>query len=248
MMVKAFDKKYTLGVELCKASLREHFYKTLLDSKQGKFGAVFYLNEARDPRVAYALLRELSTCRSGKRLALERHENPDLIKTVLELKEQQDIADLILLHALHPQHGLGNVRIRHGQLRDKDVLAVQMVILEYVEPKPIGGRALAAGYQFKVTYSTLKFNGATGEHRQPEGVVVIADEKTGTIIRDTRLRDEQRDAVVEWVKQVVQEPWATAASFKSWRVKRHRLSQKWAKLPQGQWMLSNSEAMPSASD
>ena len=25
IIVKAFDKKYTLGVELCKASLREHF-------------------------------------------------------------------------------------------------------------------------------------------------------------------------------------------------------------------------------
>ena len=62
------------------------------------------------------------------------------------------------------------------------------------------------------------------------------------------MSNEQRDLVVEWVKQVVQEPWATAASFKSWRVKRHGLSVQWAKLPQGRWMLSNVEAMPSAAD
>ena len=122
-----------------------------------------------------------------------------------------------------------------------------MVVLEYAEPKPIGGRAPASGYHFKVTYTTLKFNGATGEHRQPEGVVLITDEKTRQIKKDTRLTDQQRDCVVEWVKRVVQEPWATAASFKSWRVKRHRLSVEWAKLPPGHWMLTNNEAMPSAS-
>ena len=103
-------------------------------------------------------------------------------------------------------------------------------------------------YHFKVTYTTLKFNGATCEHLQPEGVVLITDEKTGQIIKDTRLSDEQRDAVVEWVKRVIQEPWATAASFKSWRVKCHGLSVNWAKLPQGRWMLTNSKAMPSAAD
>ena len=248
MIVKAYDKQFALGVELSKAALREHFYNILLDSKQGRYGAVFYLHEARDPQVAQQLLHTLAQRRSGPPLKLERYEDSENIKMVLELTSQEHLADLVLLHGVHPQHGLGNVRIRHGHLRDKDLLVVQMVLLEYVQPKPIGGRAPTAGYQFKVTYTTLKFNGATGEHRQPEGVIVLTDEKTGSVIKDTRLSDAQRDLVVEWVKRVVQEPWATYASFRSWRVKRHRLSEKWAMLPQGRWMLSNAEAMPSAAD
>ena len=35
VFVKAFDEQYTLGVELCKASLREHFYKILIEFGRG---------------------------------------------------------------------------------------------------------------------------------------------------------------------------------------------------------------------
>ena len=79
--------------------------------------------------------------------------------------------------------------------------------------------------------------------------MLITDEKTGATIKDTRLTDAQRDQVVEHVKRLIQEPYATTACFKgSWRVKRHGLSVKWAKLTQGRWMLSNAEAMPDASN
>ena len=134
-------------------------------SKQGRFANTFYLHEARDPQVAQQLLSTLAKRRSGPPLSIqlevERYEDSENIKMVLELTSQEHLADLVLLHGVHPQHGLGNVRIRHGQLRDKDLLVVQMVLLEYVQPKPIGGRAPTAGYQFKVTYTILKFNGAT---------------------------------------------------------------------------------------
>ena len=228
-LVAACDRKYDLSVQVVLAAMRERFHSILLESKRGKFGASFYMNI--DPVVAQRVLHALAARRSGASLELEHFESEEQVQTVLELNEQTDIANVVLLHAAHPEHGLGNLRIRHGCLRDKDVLAFQMLVFELSQPKPVGARELLDGHVFKVTYTTLKFNGATGEHLQPEGCVLISDEKTGKTIRDTRLTDAQRDPVVEHVKRLIQEPYATAACFKgSWRVKRHRLSENWAKL------------------
>ena len=47
---------------------------------QGKFAAVFHINEARSPEVAHAMLHKLAARRSGKPLPLERHENSEQIK------------------------------------------------------------------------------------------------------------------------------------------------------------------------
>ena len=121
--------------------MSEHFYKILLESKQGKYGIVFYLHEVRDPQVIHYLLRTLAKRRLGPpldwSLGVERYEDSDFIKTVLELNSQQDIADILLLHAMHPKDGLRNVRIRNGQLRDKDVLAVQLVLLPSAPSSPM---------------------------------------------------------------------------------------------------------------
>ena len=176
---------------------------------------------------------------------LERDENSTHTQSSLFITDMQDLADIVRMHEIRPEHGLGNLRIRHGNLRDKDLLLLQSLLVEYVEPKPINARALTTGYQFKVRFTTLKFNGITGEHRQPEGCVLIRDEKTSAIKRDTRLSDEVRDKAVEWCKLLVRDPYATGAAFKSWRVKRHGLAAKWALLPRGRWMLTNSEARPS---
>ena len=50
---------------------------------------------------------------------------------------QESVAELVHMHELHPEAGVGNVRIRHGS-GDKNLRVVSApVVVEFVEPLPI---------------------------------------------------------------------------------------------------------------
>ena len=154
------------------------------------------------------------------------------------------ISDIVALHIDHPENGLGALRIRFGSARDKNPRAIGApLLLEYWEPLAVGGRELESGYKLKVTLATWTFINPTGHHDHPPTQ------------NANRLNNSKRGRIVEHVKKLIKEPWATRASWPKGTVRRHGLSQPpqpgvpaWADLPASRWEHTIAEATPTAGD
>ena len=237
---KAFDKAYDLEVELVLRRLRNFFFNLLAETKDAVFNRVLTFDSTIPPRVALAVLKRLALQRDGARpLKVQSAEANGRRKYWLELKEPQAVSDAVLLHAEHPEAGLGLLRVRHGNLRDKNLRAVFPLLLSYEMPLDVGGRVLTDGYVFKAALATWTFLNPTGHHDHPPAS--NAD----------RLNNAKRGRLVEHVKKLVKEPWATAASWPKSHPRRHGLSHPpragvpaWADLPPARWELTPAEAMP----
>ena len=173
--------------------------------------------------------------RSGKANALEVDEGGGQRKTSLMVREPSEVSDIVGMHHEQPHHGRGCLRIRHGRPRDMNMMAVFDILFEFVEPLLVQGKALATGYSFKVTYTTLKFLNPSGVHDQPFGVNEGVDEDG--VAWSTKLSDADRGRCVQHVKLLVQEEWAAQESFPTSRSRRHGLAGAWAHLAPGVWRL-----------
>ena len=58
--------------------------------------------------------------------------------------------------------------LRHGSARDKNLRVVGLpILLKYIEPMPVDGKALTSGYKFTAQYATWTFLNPTGAHDHP---------------------------------------------------------------------------------
>ena len=240
-IVKDYNSSYNLRAEMLLSRIRGSFWRVLKETKEALWN--LEIEEHTDPETARAAMQLLAWQRGGlPPLELQTYPGDDCKqKLALALMSQESVADLVRMHELHPEAGVGNVRIRHGS-GDKNLRVVSApVVVEFVEPLPIDGLQLATGYTFKIKFSTWTFLNPTGYHDHPPAPDA---EKLGR---------RPRDALVAHVKRLVKEPYATAASWPKGRVRRHALTRSpqpgvpaWADLPTTRWALTPQEAMPGA--
>ena len=139
---KAFDKAFDLEVELVLRRLRAFFFNLLAETKDAVFNRVLTFDATIPPRVALAVLKRLALQRNGaKSLTVKSAEQGGRRKYWLELMDPQAVSDAVMLHAEHPEAGLGLLRIRHGSLRDKNLRAVFPLLLSYEMPIEVATRA-----------------------------------------------------------------------------------------------------------
>ena len=224
---------------MCLRTLREHFFLVMTDKKDAEWGKNDTILRGVDPVVIHRLLRRLTVRRGGlPPHKLSSQEGAGMRATWLTLNDMDSVSELVGLHIEHPEAGLGAVRIRHGSTRDKNLRVVGApVMIKFQEPLPLSGKALTKGYKLTVAYSTWTFLNPTGHHDHPPSA--------------QKMSTKAESHIVEHVKRLVHEPWATRASWPRGPVKRHGLSRPpqpgvpaWADLPPSRWELTVRESMP----
>jgi hypothetical protein len=182
-------------------------------------------------QVGIAVLKYLS-----KFLGLKMEKDGN--EWTLQVANLDKVGELLQLQV----RGVGNgaLRINCGQGSYEDMMMVWFVELKVKESSSLGG-------SFKYSYSSVAFNGRSGEPRWPiipDGWEDVSKDpaKEKWVYKaedDMRLSDGEAEALVSHAKASLAQPWVINAV-----TNRLREEGRWHQLPAGKWALAQALANP----
>ena len=228
--VKAFERwasqlpRSTWLVLSMLRDLKKKNARRLLERRGAAFGLEVDVPAAALPEYADAIFKILGASRRGPALTVETEKNATHVLRTLMVTSQEHAAWLVGLQDARPEHGTGALRIKAGGRANKDMVMVVAtpqtpIVLEHRAPKETAGEPQQGSYSFKVSFSTVAFNGITGA-MQP--YTAPAEE--------LQLTTADEAALVAHAKRALLQTYAA-------RPVAHPLRSTWAALPAGQLVL-----------
>ena len=228
-----FRAELPASFEVCLTDLRDKIARRLLESKGPTFGCEAQCEKAALPEYAEALLRYLGSPRGGEKVKLKLFYKDGYKVQQLVVTDLEHGAWIVGLHHARPDHGVGALRIRTGKTRACNLLLVAVsevtpIILTYRAPTGVVAGINPEGiYSFKVEFSTVGINGASGDimpYMAPPPNPADPDQV------DLRLDPLQAEALMAYSKRTLKQEHAL-------KPLQHFLRAQWMYLPAGQWLL-----------